>query len=52
MKEAWTKRLGGSILSREGFICRFENGEPITYYGDFSFTFPPAPDGYVIAVCL
>ena len=52
MKEAWTKRLGGSIFSRDGFICRFENGEPVTDYGDFSFAFPPAPDGYVIAVCL
>ena len=52
MKEAWTKRHGGSILSREGFTCSFENGNPITDYDDFSFAFPPAPDGYVIAVCL
>ena len=52
MKEAWTKRLGGSIFSRDGFVCRFKNGEPITDYSDFSFAFPSAPDGYVIAVCL
>lgn len=52
MKEAWTKRLGGSVLSRSGFVCSFENGEPVTDYGDFSFAFPSAPDGYVIAVCL
>ena len=52
MKEAWTKRLGGSIFNSNGFVCRFENGEPVTDYGEFSFAFPPAPDGYVIAVCL
>lgn len=52
MKEAWTKRLGGSILSREGFVCEFENGEPVMEYEGFSFAFPPAPDGYIIAVCL
>ncbi len=52
MKEAWVKRIGGSILHREGFFCRFENGEPVTEYENFSFIFPSAPDGYIIAVCL
>ncbi len=51
MKEAYVKRLGSSIFIRNGFFCEFENGEPITEYEGFSFTFPPAPDGYVIAVC-
>jgi len=51
MKEAYVKRLGSSIFIRDGFFCEFENGEPITEYEGFSFTFPPAPDGYIIAVC-
>lgn len=51
MKESYVKRLGSSIFIRDGFFCRFENGEPVTEYDGFSFTFPPAPDGYVIAVC-
>lgn len=52
MKEAYAKRKGASILHRVGFACLFENGEPITEYEGFSFIFPPAPEGYVIAVCL
>ena len=51
MKEAYVKRLGSSIFIRDGFFCEFENGEPVTEYEGFSFTFPPAPEGYVIAVC-
>lgn len=51
MKEAYVKRLGSSIFIRDGFFCKFANGEPVTEYDGFSFTFPPAPDGYVIAVC-
>lgn len=51
MKEAYVKRLGSSIFIRDGFFCEFENGEPVTEYAGFSFRFPPAPDGYVIAVC-
>ena len=52
MKEAWVKRRGGSIFERDGFTCLFEDGLPVSEYEGFSFLFPPAPDGYVIAVCL
>lgn len=51
MKESYVKLYGESILGRGGFACLFEDGEPVTEYEGFSFTFPPAPDGYVIAVC-
>lgn len=51
MKEAYVKLRGSSILDRGGFACHFENGEPVTEYEGFSFLFPPAPKGYVIAVC-
>lgn len=52
MKEAYVKLRGESILKRGGFACHFIDGEPVTEYEGFSFLFPPAPDGYVIAVCL
>jgi 4'-phosphopantetheinyl transferase len=51
MKEAYAKREGNGIFGGKIFECRFENGEPAADYGDFSFVFPEAPEGYVIAVC-
>lgn len=52
MKEAFAKRLGGSVFSRDVFLCRFEHGKPVLDYGGFSFLFPSAPSGFVISVCL
>ncbi len=51
MKEAYVKMRGGSVVSGKRFACLFEDGEPVTEYEGFSFIFPPAPDGYIIAVC-
>lgn len=52
MKEAYTKLRGESIMKRGGFFCKFEEGEPISEYVNFSFVFPFAPPGYIISACL
>ena len=51
MKEAFGKMTGDGVFKKSRFSALITNGELITDYDASSFSFPEAPDGYVICVC-
>jgi phosphopantetheine--protein transferase-like protein len=51
MKEAFGKMTGDGVFKNSRFGALFANGELLTDYDTCSFSFPKAPEGYVICVC-
>jgi 4'-phosphopantetheinyl transferase len=51
MKEAYGKMYGVGILSSRHFYARIEGNAPAQRYGDCTFLFPDAPEGYALSIC-
>lgn len=51
MKEAYGKMTGHGVFKKERFTALIKDNELVLNYDTCCFSFPAAPEGYVICVC-